>query len=42
MIVNPLGKIISNAQNNECAVFEKLDMTLVRKLKREYPVYNID
>ena len=42
MIVNPLGKILQNGQNSECAIFEKLDMSLVRILKREYPIYNID
>ena len=42
MVINPLGKILANAQNKECAVFQKLDLALVRKLKRQYPVYNID
>lgn len=42
MITNPLGKILDNAQNNECALNQKLDMHLVRKLKKEYPVYNLD
>ncbi len=42
MITNPAGKILANAQNTENALFESLDMSIVRKLKREYPVYNLD
>ena len=42
MITDPLGKIIANAQNTENAIFENLNMTLVRKLKKEYPIYNLD
>lgn len=42
MITDPYGKIISNGQNSECAVYEKLDMETVRKLKKQYPIYSID
>lgn len=42
MIINPMGKILANAQNTENATCQVLDMSLVRKLKKEYPVYNLD
>lgn len=42
MITSPMGKIIANGQNSECAIFEKIDLSVVRKLKKEYPIYNID
>ena len=42
MITDPMGKILSNSQNTESAVYQTLDMKLVRKLKKDYPVYNLD
>ena len=42
MAVSPLGKILHNLQNAQCAKICELDMTQVRKLKKDYPIYNID
>ena len=42
MIVNPEGKILYNAQNNECAHCQSVDLELIRRLKKEYPIYNLD
>lgn len=42
MITDPYGKILANAQNTEQAMLQTLDLELVRKLKKEYPVYTLD
>lgn len=42
MVTDPLGRIISNQQNSEGAKYLELDMEVVRKLKKQYPIYNLD
>ena len=42
MVVNPIGKVLANAQNTENLILQTLDMSFVRKLKKEYPIYKID
>jgi len=42
MIVSPKGDVLANAGNNECALFSEIDLELVRKLRKEYPISEID
>ena len=41
-IVSPFGDILQNAGNESCAIYEKLDIDIVRKYKKLYPIANID
>lgn len=42
MIVSPLGNILADAKEDECGIFAKIDLGLVRDLKQSYPVAEID
>lgn len=42
MVVSPDGKILANAENNECALFAEIDLETVRNYKKVYPISEID
>lgn len=42
MITGPMGEVLDNAQNSECALYQEIDLSVVRKLKNEYPIYALD
>lgn len=42
MIVSPYGEVLAVAKEKNQAIFSQIDLSLVRKLKKEFPVYKID
>jgi len=42
LVVSPEGKILANAKNDECAIYSEIDLDIVRKYKKEYPISDID
>lgn len=41
-IVSPNGEILQNAQSKETAIFEMLDLDIVRQYKKTYPISSIN
>ena len=42
MIVSPFGEILENAQEEEKAIYQTIDLEIVRELKKSYPVVEIE
>lgn len=42
MVISPEGKILANAKDKECAIYADINLEIVRKLKKEYPIADID
>lgn len=42
VIVSPDAEIIANAKNEECTIFAEIDLGIVRKYRKDYPISEID
>ena len=42
MIISPEGEILANANSEECAIYSKIDLEIVREYKKTYPIAEID
>ncbi len=42
MIISPLAEVIADAKFNECAIYADIDPEIVKYLKSQYPIANID
>ena len=41
-IVSPLGNILQNAEDEQCAIYESIDIDIITEYKKLYPIANID
>ena len=42
LIVSPTAQVLQNSKDNECAIYEDVDLSVVDFLKQVYPIANID
>lgn len=42
MIVSPDGEILANAKDKECSLYANIDLDIVKKYKKDYPIANIN
>lgn len=41
-IVSPFGEVLNEAKGDKTAIYQEIDLSVVRKLKTEFPVYKLD